>query len=266
MSDLFLGWDVGAWNCDRNRESRDALCALEAGASGPVVVGTPWRGNVRDLLVAHEGDALLGALMKRTGVLIEDGRHLTIAIDTPLGWPTRMLELVTTGAVVDVPPEADKNPYLFRKQDLALFAQGHRPLSMVRDMIGSQSTKGIHFLQRARLTPAAVGVWSRESIVALETYPAAAVRDLEIARLTAKLFADLLARETKPRSEVWQADVRDALSCALVAWLHRHRPEGLDAPGANANTPEGWIWLPAVSRAATSPSAPPGSSQGVAGH
>lgn len=251
MSDLFLGWDVGAWNCDRNRESRDALVALEAGESGPVVVGTPWRGNLRDLLVEHEGDALVGALMKRLAVAVDDGRHVTIAIDTPLGWPTRMLELVTTGAVIDVPPEADKNPYLFRKQDLALFAQGHRPLSMVRDMIGSQSTKGIHFLQRARLAPAAVGVWSREATIAIETYPAAAVRDREIAQLTTKLFADLLARETKQRSEAWQADVRDALSCALVAWLHRERREGLNAPGASADAAEGWIWLPAVATAAT---------------
>lgn len=48
-----------------------------------------------------------------------------------------MIELVTTGVVVEVPPEADKNPDLFRAQDLALFTKGHRPLSMVRDMIGS---------------------------------------------------------------------------------------------------------------------------------
>ena len=73
-----------------------------------------------------------------------------------------MIELVTTGVVVEVPPEADKNPDLFRAQDLALFTKGHRPLSMVRDMIGSQSTKGIHFLQRARLLPVATGVWGEQ--------------------------------------------------------------------------------------------------------
>lgn len=243
MSDLFVGWDVGAWNCDRNPASRDALVALEAGVSGPAIVGQPWRGNVRDLLVEHEGDALVGALMKRLDVVV-DGRHLTIAIDTPLGWPRPMLELVTTGVVVEVPPEADKNPYLFRKQDLALFAHGLRPLSMVRDMIGSQSTKGIHFLQRAGLESTPVGVWSRDSTVAIETYPAAARRDRVVAKLTTKLFDDVHARETKQRSEAWRADVRDALSCALVAWLHRHRHEALDAPGANADTAEGWIWLP----------------------
>lgn len=246
MSDLFLGWDVGAWNCDRNRESRDAVCALEVGASGPRVVGQPWRGNFRDLLVAHEGSALIDALLRRLDVATDRTRHLTVAIDTPLGWPRRMIELVTTGAVVEVPPEADKNPYLFRAQDLALFTKGHRPLSMVRDMIGSQSTKGIHFLQRARLLPAGTGVWGRDSTVAIETYPAAAVRDVEVARLTSQLLADLIGRENKQRSDAWQADIRDAISCALVALLHRSQPERLEAPDEGADATEGWIWLPAA--------------------
>ncbi len=99
MSDLFLGWDVGAWNCDQNRKSRDALCAIEVRESGPLVVGRPWRGNVRDVLVA-EGDALIAALMKLLDVTVDDWHHLTIAIDTPLGWPTRMLDLVRNGSIV----------------------------------------------------------------------------------------------------------------------------------------------------------------------
>jgi hypothetical protein len=249
VEDLFLGWDVGAWNCDRNRDSRDALCALEVGASGPLVVGQPWRGNLRDLLVAHEGSALIAALLRRLDV--DETRHVTIAIDTPLRWPRRMIELVTTGAVVEVPPEADTNPYLFRAQDLALFTKGHRPLSTVRDMIGSQSTKGIHFLQRARLLPVTAGVWGRESTVAIETYPAAAVRDVEVARLTSQLLADQIGREKKQRSDAWQSDVRDAISCALVALLHRSQPERLEAPADGADATEGWIWLPAAVTEAT---------------
>ncbi|GAB4215627.1 MAG: hypothetical protein OHK0013_41380 [Sandaracinaceae bacterium] len=103
MMDLFLGWDVGAWNCDRNRESRDALCALEMGASGPLLVGTPWRGNLRDVLVAHEGSALVDALLRQLNVAADEAQHVTIAIDTLLGWPRRMIELVTAGAVIEVP-------------------------------------------------------------------------------------------------------------------------------------------------------------------
>jgi hypothetical protein len=26
---FFIGWDVGGWNCDKNRESRDALVILD---------------------------------------------------------------------------------------------------------------------------------------------------------------------------------------------------------------------------------------------
>ena len=251
MGNLFLGWDVGAWNCDRNGKSRDALCALAIGESGPMIVGHPWRGNVRDLLVGHEGSALIDALLRRLGVAADVTRHVTVAIDAPLGWPKRMIELVTTGAVVDVPPEADKNPYLFRAQDLALFTMGHRPLSMVRDMIGSQSTKGIHFLQRARLLPVATGVWGRESTVAIETYPAAAVRDVEVGTLTSQLLADLIGRENQQRSIAWQADIRDAISCALVALLHRNQPQRLEAPDEGADATEGWIWLPATVTVAT---------------
>lgn len=244
MSDLFLGWDAGAWNCDRNRESRDALCALELGGSGPVLVGTPWRGNLRDLLVAHAGPDLIGALLRRLDVGADEARHVTIAIDTPLAWPRRMLELVTVGTCIDVPAEADNNPYLFRMQELALFGREQRPLSVVRDMIGSQSTKGIHFLHRARLAPMGVGIWGLGSTTAIETYPAAAVADLDVARLSASLLADLLGQERKPRNDAWQGDVRDAITCALIAMLHRQRPERLEAPGPEAEPAEGWIWLP----------------------
>lgn len=246
MSDIFLGWDVGGWNCDRNLKSRDALCALELGDSGPAVVGKAWRGNVRDLLVAHEGSALVDAMLQRLGLAADESTHVTVAIDAPLGWPARMIDLVTQGALVDVPPEADKNPYLFRAQDLALFTMGHRPLSMVRDMIGSQSTKGIHFLQQARLRRIATGVWGRDGTVAIETYPAPALRDdSEIRELTPPLLADATGRESKPPSDPWRADVRDAIACALVALLHRRRPERLTAPGETADPTEGWIWLTA---------------------
>ena len=160
-----------------------------------------------------------------------------------------MLELVTSGAFLSVPPEADKNPYLFRTQELALFTSGHRPLSVVRDMIGSQSTKGIHFLRRARLPASAIGVWSRGSTVAIETYPAAAVQDGEVDRLTARLFNGVLDRENQQRSAAWKSDVRDAIACAVVAWIHRHHPERLIAPGKTAEVAEGWIWLPASAAA-----------------
>ncbi len=251
MSDLFLGWDVGAWNCDRNRESRDALCALEMGASGPVLIGIPWRGNLRDILLEHKGRGLVGALLRRAEVGLDEAMHVTIALDTPLAWPRTVVELVTAGTSVDVPAKADQNPYLFRAQELALFGREQRPLSVVRDMIGSQSTKGIHFLRRAELAPAGVGVWANGASTAIETYPAAAVANVELARLTAQLHADVLEREAQSRSASWQTDVRDAITCAAVALLHRGQLERLEAPGASAEMAEGWIWLPKGAGAAT---------------
>lgn len=244
--EVFVGWDVGAWNCDRNRESRDAICAVVLADSELAVVGNAWRGNTRDVLVEHTGTSLVRALLQRVGVSMRADHHVTIAIDTPLAWPKRMLDLVTERTLSDVPAEADCNPYLFRAQELALFGEGYRPLSTVRDMIGSQSTKGIHFLLRAGLAFAGAGHWtnSDSSVVAIETYPAAAVRDVDVARLTADLLGGVLERERQPRSDAWQGDVRDAITCALIAWLHRRHPSRLRAPDPGASGTEGWIWLP----------------------
>jgi hypothetical protein len=244
MTDIFLGWDVGAWNCDRNRQSRDALCALEVNESGIAVVGKPWRGNLREIIVGFEGPTLIDKLLEQVGIDADHTRHLTIAIDTPLGWPSRMVKLVTTEATADVPEAADKNPYLFRAQELKLFTAGHRPLSMVRDMIGSQSTKGIHFLRRAQLLPHAPGVWGRNLTFAIESYPAAAVQDKEILKLTKHILDGVVSRDAMERSEAWQGDIRDAITCALVARLHRHQPDYLEAPSDGVDPAEGWIWLP----------------------
>jgi hypothetical protein len=84
------------------------------------------------------------------------------------------------------------------------------------------------------------------TVTALETYPAAAVQDVDVARLTSQLLADLLSCERHPRSDAWQGDVRDAIACALVAWLHRHDLPRLGGPRNEAPPEEGWIWLPAA--------------------
>ncbi len=46
-SPLLIGWDVGAWNCDKNPTSRDALVVLD---SQRKLVGKPWRGSLRRLI------------------------------------------------------------------------------------------------------------------------------------------------------------------------------------------------------------------------
>ena len=37
LDQLFIGWDVGGWNCDKNPTSRDALVVLHA--AGMSMVG-----------------------------------------------------------------------------------------------------------------------------------------------------------------------------------------------------------------------------------
>lgn len=44
---IFIGWDVGGWNCDRNTCSRDALVVLDSERN---MIGQPWRDNVRRLI------------------------------------------------------------------------------------------------------------------------------------------------------------------------------------------------------------------------
>ena len=45
---IFIGWDVGGWNCDNNPKSRDAMVVLNAERQ---IVGKPWRGNLRLSLI-----------------------------------------------------------------------------------------------------------------------------------------------------------------------------------------------------------------------
>ena len=40
---IYIGWDVGGWNCDKNKSSRDALVVLDANRT---LLGQPWRGNL----------------------------------------------------------------------------------------------------------------------------------------------------------------------------------------------------------------------------
>jgi hypothetical protein len=41
---VFIEWDVGGWNCEKNPNSRDALVVLDASGTR---IGQPWRGNPR---------------------------------------------------------------------------------------------------------------------------------------------------------------------------------------------------------------------------
>jgi len=167
-----------------------------------------------------------------SGVSPESG-PVTLAIDTPLGFSEAFIQLVTQSKAAASIEASNTNPYLFRRTEHYLFEQGLSPLSAIKDMIGSQATKGRHVL--ARFTPkiAECGVWSDGSnITAIEAYPSACKRSETIQALR------------RPYSALSHADCEDALTCALVASLFGEKRSALMPPEADVSPSEGWIWVP----------------------
>ena len=234
-SAYFVGWDVGGWNCDKNGESRDAIVILDDSLS---IVGRPWRGNLRaSINAANSSEGWIHALFVLCGAVpLPSGVPTTIAIDTPLGFSQAFMALVTGLKFVMSVDGSATNPYLFRQTERHLFEQGIRPLSAVKDMIGSQATKGMHAL--AKFTPkvARCGVWTDGStLIAIEAYPSPCKHSALMDALLLP-FADW--------RQVNHQDKVDALTCALIAYCFQVRPETLVQPSGDVPVSEGWIWLP----------------------
>lgn len=238
---FYIGWDVGGWNCDNNSKSRDAIVILDAGLQ---VVGKPWRGSIRATLNAatraeafiHGLFALCGApvaLTLKAGAEQSPAPRVTLAIDTPLGFSQAFVGLATGLQCVEPIGQSGSNPYLFRRTERFLFEHGLTPLSAVKDMIGSQATKGMHALAKFAPHRASCGVWTdSRHLVAIEAYPAACKTSPTMAALRHGYAA--LDHEDKT----------DALACALVAYLFDQRKEVLAAPDESVPPSEGWIWVP----------------------
>lgn len=90
----------------------------------------------------------------------------------------------------------------------------------------------------------ALGEWARGDVIAVETYPAVALKDATVDAEVQRLGADVLRFEKSTRSDEWETDVRDAIACALVAATFRSRRGLLAAPVAGTSADEGGIWLP----------------------
>jgi hypothetical protein len=236
---LYVGWDVGGWHCDKNKASRDALVVTAVVDGAIALVGRPWRGNLRPLLVEKTGYSLVAGMLKLCAAEAECVSNVVVAIDTPLGWPSAMMKLALGGAASFVSPADGENPYTRRATELALIRRGFAPLSTVRDMLGSQSTKGIHFLRAAGLIEAGPAVWRQgyeggRFVTAIETYPAVALRAPRLAALQA----------TVAPASALHDDIRDALACSLVAHLYEDSPALIEAIPADVPAGEGWIVLP----------------------
>lgn len=158
-----------------------------------------------------------------------------MAIDTPLGFALPFQQLLTDDTFV--PPvigDSASNPYLFRQTERFLFAAGLRPLSAIKDMIGSQATKGMHVLRKFMPRLRQSGVWQDATgqFLAFEGYPSACRK------------SGLLRRLAQAYPALGHADKDDALTCALLAYLYDRQPAALQAPVAETPAAEGWIWVP----------------------
>lgn len=230
---FFVGWDVGGWNCDRNANSRDAIVILSPERS---IVGRPWRGNLREVInCSGDSSEWIGLLFSLCGADAPAFEtFVTLAIDAPLGFSQELVSLVVDGRPVEKVGQSDSNAYLFRSTERYLISRGIRPLSAVKDMIGSQATKGIHVLAKFAHHRERCGVWSDgDRLEVIEAYPSPAKNSARMADLKA------------PIGSLEHNDLHDALFCALIAWLFQHEPERLVYPPTGTPIEEGWIWLPA---------------------
>lgn len=253
MRDVFLGWDVGAWHCEKG-ESRDALCALVLDEHQNLrLAGRPWRGGLRQVMNGFAGEDLVRALLARVEVDPPADASVTVAIDAALGWPAAFTALLTHRRIPKTVADFKfRNELLYRHTDRLLIQDGHRPLSVVQDMISSQSTKGMVFLGRAGLKLVETGVWASRDVggfrcTAIETYPAPCERSGALGDFFTELSGRKSFVEALPRSEVGKKDMKDALYCALVAFAFAHDRDNLMAPEEVADeipAEEGWIWVP----------------------
>lgn len=233
-SGIFIGWDVGGWNCDYNPKSRDALILLDGNLC---MLGKAWRGNLRAAINAAESaEAFIAHLFRLCAAGSPPAQvEVTLAIDTPLGFSREFVDLITWAGAVGTVGSSESNPYLFRQTERHLFALGLTPLSAVKDMIGSQATKALHLLARVAALRPRCGVWTDGArLTVIEAYPSAC--------RPSACMADL--RRQVKHAPFQHPDEEDALTCALTAYLFARRPELLMPPGGDVPLSEGWIWAP----------------------
>jgi len=248
MTHLFVGWDVGAWNCDGGK-SQDALSVLTGTSMGDLhLVAAPWRANLRAALVTRPcPEAILSVV---EGLGRREDAEVVVAADTPLGWPSAFTSLLAGSMTVEqVTETVIENPYTFRFAEqhlvaLGLFPKGRTPLSAVRDMIGSQSSKGLYVLRKGQMRQESPAVWESTGYTVIETYPT----PVRTSQALQDHFDRLRSTPTfarRARGKNVTSDLEDSLWCALVAALWKLDRPLLSPPPADSRIAnEGWIWIP----------------------
>ena len=250
---VYLGWDVGAWHCDKGT-SKDALVLLqdEGRDQPPTLCHHPWRGNLRKDYNESSEKPLGDRVLARVGAKAAEWDEVVLAIDTPLGWPEAFHAVLAEKPPDQVGTTKHTNNVLLRRSEQWLAEQGYAPLSAVQDLIGSQSTKGLCFLKQMGLTTHKPGVWRspeghQPGLTAIETYPTPCRSAPLIATMQTKrakqLHTKLRSMGRRPGKNAL-SDYNDALTCALMAWAFRRHKGALVKPGPGVPVREGWIWVP----------------------
>lgn len=248
--EYYVGWDVGAWNCSRKSKSQDAIAVLKEQGERLVLCGkeTPWvfRGPLRDEIATVKSVASL--IEGTCGVTVKEEDVVTVAIDTPLGLPVGVQSLVKQEPLPDsVPKSYLGNPYLYRQTEQWVARHEFPPLSAIKDMIGSQCTKGLHLLQTLKMTvnEGCCGVWKSGQVTVIECYPATCKRSETKGYICqGSPFVQGLFSAVEGTAGLAVVDQVDAVYCALVAYLFARRRDKLLGPQKNPPPSEGWIWYP----------------------
>ena len=242
-----IGWDVGGWNCDSNPNSRDALVILDQQCN---LVGVPWRGNLR--VTINQADTtqdFIRALFQLCQTEYDSNQNIPVllAIDIPLGFSQAFTNLLVKRQFVPLIEDSASNDYLFRYTEKVLFAGGLKPLSPIKDMIGSQATKGLHVLAKFAPDYYQCGIWRGDNVLfALEAYPSACkYSNLVKAHLIPfgfeKLSTSNLAKDLVETVAAFNhADKYDAFLCAVIGWMQIHQPEQIMQPSPEVLESEGW--------------------------
>lgn len=201
------------------------------------VIGTPWRGNLRETINnATNSREWVSHLFSRCKIAPSSSdAKVTLAIDAPLGFSTEFQNLITSRQAHSSIGLSPTNQYLYRKTERLLFERGvARPLSAVKDMIGSQATKAMHVVAKFAHHTQSCGVWTDgQYLTAIEAYPACCQNSA------------LTKNERKKISlDDENNDIQDATTCAVIAHLFRTKRGELRPPDSSVPDSEGWIWLP----------------------
>lgn len=243
----FVGWDVGAWGCRSSSTSQDALVVLERQNDKPCIVKKTWRGNLSVTL--QTANSLAALINKHCETEIAESDEITLAIDTPLGLPSDTVALFAgTGQVKPNLDTHSRNSLIYRQTEMWLARQQFPPLSAIKDMIGSQATKGAYLLHHFGLVipKGGCGVWMNGLLTAIECYPTTCKRSDRKGYLChgSATTQDMYRALMVSRPDVATDDEEDAIYCALVAYLYGCHRERLVPPQESPPASEGWVWYP----------------------